>query len=122
MRTARILGLVALAAALVTTAACGKKDEKTPPGLKVTVSATDTECKLDRTDLQAGVNEFVVTNNGSKITEFYVYEGSTIKGEVENIGPGVTRSVRVELKAGTYEGACKPGMTGDGIRVPLTVG
>jgi iron uptake system component EfeO len=42
-------------------------------------------------------------------------------GEVENIGPGVSRDFRVELRAGTYETACKPGMSGKGIRGPFTV-
>jgi hypothetical protein len=30
-------------------------------------------------------------------------------------------AVRVTLDARRYEGACEPGMTGDGIRVQLTV-
>jgi iron uptake system component EfeO len=56
------------------------------------------------------------------VTEFYVYaEGDRIMQEVENIGPGLTREMRVELPAGQYEGACKPGMVGDGIRTPITV-
>ena len=42
-------------------------------------------------------------------------------GEVENIGPGLSRDLVVDLPKGTYEGACKPGMVGDGIRETLTV-
>ena len=43
-------------------------------------------------------------------------------GEVENIGPGLTRTFHVELaEPGTYETACKPGMVGDGIRGAFTV-
>ncbi len=42
-------------------------------------------------------------------------------GEVENIGPGLSRNLVVDLPKGTYEGACKPGMVGDGIRETLTV-
>ena len=42
-------------------------------------------------------------------------------GEVENIAPGLTRELLVELPAGTYETACKPGMIGNGIRGALTV-
>jgi iron uptake system component EfeO len=42
-------------------------------------------------------------------------------GEVENIAPGLTRELLVELPAGDYETACKPGMVGDGIRSGLTV-
>ena len=42
-------------------------------------------------------------------------------GEVENIGPGLSRKLIVELPAGKYQGACKPGTTGKGIRTELTV-
>jgi iron uptake system component EfeO len=43
-------------------------------------------------------------------------------GEVENVGPGLTRQLIVEVPdGGTYTTACKPGMVGDGIRTPFTV-
>ena len=41
--------------------------------------------------------------------------------QVENIGPGTSRDFTVDLSAGTYEVACKPGQKGDGIRTPVTV-
>jgi iron uptake system component EfeO len=47
--------------------------------------------------------------------------GDRVMGEVENVGPGLSREFRVELPAGTYETACKPGMSGKGIRGPFTV-
>ena len=56
----------------------------------------------------------------AKVTEFYVYAaGDRVMGEVENIAPGLTRDLIVELPAGTYETACKPGMIGKGIRSAL---
>ena len=64
---------------------------------------------------------FVVTNTGTKVNEFYLYEGDAVRGEVENIGPGLTRTLTVDVTAGAYTTACKPGMTGDGIRAPFTV-
>ena len=51
----------------------------------------------------------------------YAEDGQRIVGEVENIGPGLTRELRVSAPAGTYVTACKPGMTGDGIRADFTV-
>ena len=42
-------------------------------------------------------------------------------GEVENIGPGLSRKLVVDLPKGKYQGACKPGMVGDGIRQTLAV-
>jgi iron uptake system component EfeO len=66
---------------------------------------------------------FEVTNGGSDVTEFYLLadDGLRIIGEVENIGPGITRNLVVRASPGDYFTACKPGMVGDGIRAPFTV-
>jgi uncharacterized cupredoxin-like copper-binding protein len=88
----------------------------------VKVNATDSACTPERTDFSAGKLKFNVTNNGSKVTELYVYgEGDRVVSEVENIGPGTSRQLSVDLKAGDYELACKPGMTGNGIRTKIEV-
>ncbi len=88
----------------------------------LTVKASDSSCNISSTKLEAGPSTFKVTNTGSKVTEFYIYaEGDRIVGEVENIGPGLSRNLVIDLPKGTYEGACKPGMIGDGIRQTLTV-
>ncbi|MBX6356643.1 MAG: peptidase M75 family protein, partial [Micromonosporaceae bacterium] len=93
-----------------------------PAGGPIAVKATDTTCELARTEVASGTVTFKVNNSGSKVTEFYVYAaGDRVMGEVENIVPGLTRELRVELPAGTYETACKPGMVGKGIRGPLKV-
>ncbi len=65
----------------------------------------------------------MITNNGTKVTEFYVYgEGDRVLGEVENISPGLQRKLVVQLsEPGTYKTACKPGMVGDGIRADFIV-
>ena len=85
---------------------------------EITVAATDTACELSGTEGRTGANTFVITNNGTKVTEFYVYgEGERVMGEVENISPGLQRKLIVQLsEPGTYQTACKPGMIGDGIR------
>jgi iron uptake system component EfeO len=88
----------------------------------ITVAATDDACDVATGELAAGTHQFQVTNSGDQVTEFYVYaEGDRVMGEVENIAPGLTRELLVELPAGDYETACKPGMVGDGIRSGLTV-
>ncbi|AFM18890.1 putative periplasmic lipoprotein involved in iron transport [Mycolicibacterium chubuense NBB4] len=89
----------------------------------ITVDASDTSCTLSGTEGKTGANTFVITNNGSKVTEFYVYgEGERVMGEVENISPGLQRKLIVQLsQPGTYKTACKPGMVGDGIRGDFTV-
>jgi iron uptake system component EfeO len=117
MKHLATLGVMTIAALSLT--ACAD-DAKTSGDLTVNVS--DSSCKVSQTDLKAGPSTFRVTNKGSKVTEFYVYaEGDRIMGEVENIGPGLSRNLVVDLPKGTYEGACKPGMVGDGIREKISV-
>lgn len=89
----------------------------------IAVTATDTTCDVAAHTAETGNTTFEITNNGSKVTEFYVYgEGDRVMGEVENVGPGLTRKLIVNLaSAGTYHTACKPGMVGDGIRAEFTV-
>ncbi|MBW4704990.1 MULTISPECIES: iron uptake system protein EfeO [unclassified Micromonospora] len=125
MRTTRFLALAAVGALAVTgVTACGGKDEQQDgtAANTVKVKATDSVCEVDVTELDAGQATFTVTNSGSKVNEFYVYAaGDRVMGEVENIAPGLSRELRVELPAGTYETACKPGMSGRGIRGALKV-
>ena len=125
LRDRRLAVVPALALALLT-AACGGSDGGDGGGSEaadtIPVAATDDACDVEASELEAGTHEFEVTNSGSKITEFYVYaEGDRVMAEVENIAPGLSRPLLVELPAGEYETACKPGMIGDGIRNPLTV-
>jgi iron uptake system component EfeO len=89
----------------------------------LTVQSTDAECKLSAPSAPSGTLTFAVTNGGSKVTEFYLYgeDGKRIVGEVENIGPGITRDLVLKVEPGNYITACKPGMAGDGIRAPFSV-
>ena len=125
VRDRRILLLAAGTVAALSTAACngsGGSGGSDKAQDTIAVSATDTACDVKTDTLKAGTHSFRITNDGSKVTEFYVYtEGDRILGEVENIAPGVARDLLVELPAGDYQAACKPGMVGDGIRHDLTV-
>jgi iron uptake system component EfeO len=89
----------------------------------IAVNASDTACEVAKAEAPAGKITFQIANRGTKVTEFYLYgTGDRIMGEVENIGPGLTRRLIVEAPdGGTYTTACKPGMVGDGIRAPFTV-
>ncbi|GGK86101.1 iron uptake system protein EfeO [Mangrovihabitans endophyticus] len=125
MRTTKIIALTAAGLLGGTLAACGGDDGGTGQGDStgsITVKATDTSCEVDRNTVDAGTSVFSVTNSGSKVTEFYVYAaGDRVMGEVENIAPGLSRQLHVELPAGAYQATCKPGMIGKGIRTALTV-
>jgi iron uptake system component EfeO len=118
-----LVPLLILVPVLAGLAACSDDSgSSSDPSSTIDVTATDDACQLSDTELTAGNTTFSVTNDGSSVTEFYVYSsGDKIEGEVEDIGPGLQRDLTVDLTAGTYEAACKPGMTGDGIRETLHV-
>jgi iron uptake system component EfeO len=98
-------------------------DEGKGAPAQITVAASDSACELSGAEVATGPSTFVITNNGTKVTEFYVYgEGERVMGEVENISPGLERKLIVQLgEPGTYQTACKPGMVGDGIRSDFKV-
>ena len=121
--------VVVLLAALALTG-CGSDDKDTTGSTssdKVAVKAGDTTCDVAKTEFEAGKIEFDVENTGKDVTEVYVYgKGSSGKfdkviGEVENIAPGTSRDFEVDVTAGDYEVACKPGQKGDGIRTGIEV-
>ncbi|GAA0545980.1 peptidase M75 family protein [Paractinoplanes ferrugineus] len=122
--TYRVLALVAAGSLGVPLAGCGSDDSAgtTAAGETITVTATDTLCEIATSTLDAGTSIFSITNSGTKVNEFYIYgPGDRVLGEIENITPGLSRELHVELPAGSYEIACKPGMIGQGIRNPITV-
>lgn len=102
-------------------AACGE-DSPSPSAAPVSVQAGDASCRVDRTELTAGLNTLRITNTGSKVTEVYVYaaDGSIVT-ERESIGPGTGAEVTFEVTPGDYEIACKPGQKGNGIRQKIRV-
>lgn len=114
---------VAVVASSGLLAACGSDDPAGDSGTRVQVTATDTECTVAPATVEAGTVTFEISNEGSVVTEFYLYaEGDEIVSEAEDIGPGLRRELVVDVPdAGSYETACKPGMEGDGIRGAFTV-
>ena len=130
MRSFRRLVASTLVAPLVVLAACTGDEPNGTAGddgqgaeAPIAVTASDDACEVAADRAEAGTIAFTVTNTGTKVNEFYLYaEGDRIMGEVENIGPGLTREFLVEVtEGGAYETACKPGMVGDGIRHAFTV-
>ncbi len=116
----KLLGTSAMLALAITAAGC--TESTVSSGKAIELKAGDSSCELTG-ELSAGVNTIRVTNTGAKITEVYVYtEQQKIVTERENITAGSTADITFEIKPGTYEIACKPGQTGDGIRTKVTVG
>jgi iron uptake system component EfeO len=98
------LGVAALAAG------CGdsKKSDRT-----VEVAVTDAGCDPAKLSVPAGTTTFRVTNRGAdKVHEWEVLDGKKILGEKENLTDGLSASVTLTLKEGTYELLC-PGGTKD---------
>lgn len=110
-------------------AACGTESTEPTGGgggddaRALSVESSDDACEVSATEAPAGTISFDVTNTGSQVTEFYLLadDGLRIVAEVENIGPDITRALTANVPAGDYVTACKPGMTGDGIRADFTV-
>ena len=113
---------VVLAAGLTACSSDGPSSGSGGGSGKIAVKAGESTCQVATGSLGAGTHTFAVTNTGTQVTEFYVYApGDRVMGEVENIGPSLTRELTVELPAGDYQTACKPGQVGKGIRGKLTV-
>jgi iron uptake system component EfeO len=101
-------------------AACGS-DAGTADA-NVAVDGTKDACTPATTTAAAGRIAFELKNSSGQTSELYVKDANDkIKGEVENVGDGVTRTLTVKLAAGEYKLVCKPGEKGDGFTSPFTV-
>ncbi|MER5500362.1 MULTISPECIES: iron uptake system protein EfeO [unclassified Streptomyces] len=123
MRAVRfsVVTAAAAAAALTAVTGCAEKSDGKGDGA-VQVVAKDDACEVSKKELPAGHIELAVENKGSKVTEVYIlFPDDRIVAERENIGPGTKANITAEIKAGSYEIACKPGMKGHGIRQKLKV-
>ncbi|MDP9937338.1 iron uptake system component EfeO [Paenarthrobacter nicotinovorans] len=121
-RTLAVIGAAA-AVPLVLSACTDNAKTTAKTDGPIQVSSTANECKVSTTSASSGNLTFAVKNEGSEVTEFYLLaeDGLRIIGEVENIGPGISRNLVVTAPAGKYTTACKPGMQGDGIRASFEV-
>ena len=122
VRTRAVLVLTVASTSLIAGCSAPHSASEAPATSSVTVAAGDTTCVVGSGQLRSGQHTFDVVNTSAQVTEVYVYAaGERIMGEVENVGPSTHRSLIVNLPAGDYQVACKPGMVGLGIRTPLTV-
>jgi iron uptake system component EfeO len=117
--------ILAPAAALATAALLltGCTDNNASADGTIRVNSTSDACEVSTTSAPGGTLNFSVTNGSDKVTEFYLLadDGLRIVGEVENVGPGLSRDLVVIAPEGNYFTACKPGMVGDGIRAAFAV-
>ncbi|MFL4903726.1 iron uptake system protein EfeO [Streptomyces sp. MMS24-I2-30] len=122
MRAVRLTVTAATAVAALTalTACTAKSDAKDGDAIQVT--AADSTCDTSAKSVPAGQVTLKIENKGSKATEVEIlFPDDRIVSEKENIGPGTKYTLTAEVKAGSYEIACRPGMKGHGVRQKLTV-
>lgn len=83
----------------------------------ITVSSTSDKCTVSTASVTSGNHTFTITNDGDKVTEFYLLgsDGLRIVSEKENIAPGSSADLTVTLPPGDYFTACKPGLRGANV-------
>ena len=83
----------------------------------LTVDSSASDCVVSAAEAPSGAVSFSIENTGDQVTEFYLLADDELRiiGEVENIGPGITRDLVVQARPGDYFTVCKPGMIGAGI-------
>lgn len=124
MKLARPLQFTAaLSVAALSVAGCTTNEPAASGDGTISVTSTSDACTLSTATAPGGTVKFEVKNEGNQVTEFYLLaeDGLRIVGEVENIGPGLSRDLVVMAPEGKYITACKPGMVGDGIRADFAL-
>ncbi|WP_330340434.1 iron uptake system protein EfeO [Streptomyces sp. NBC_00557] len=122
MRAVRLtVAAATTVAALTALSACTAKSEA-EDGDAIQVTAADAKCDTSANSVPAGHVTLRIENKGAKATEVEIlFPDDRIVSEKENIGPGTRYTLTAEVKAGSYEIACRPGMKGHGVRQKLTV-
>ncbi|WP_407933025.1 iron uptake system protein EfeO [Herbiconiux daphne] len=118
MKTRPILIAAGAAITMFALAGCVPNNASTTDAAAaITVDSSATDCTVSAGTATSGTLKFSVTNSGDQVTEFYLLaeDGLRIVGEVENVGPGISRDLVVQAQPGDYFTVCKPGMVGDGI-------
>ncbi|GHD40596.1 lipoprotein [Streptomyces mirabilis] len=123
MRAVRlsVVTAAATAAALAAVTGCTEKSDA-GSGDAIQVTAADSKCETSSKSVPAGQVTLNIENKGSKATEVEIlFPDDRIVSEKENIGPGTKYTLTAEVKAGSYEIACRPGIKGLGVRQKLAV-
>jgi iron uptake system component EfeO len=125
VKSKSLLATAGAAVTLLALAGCvPNSPQSTDAAGAITVDSSSEDCAVSATTAASGTLTFSVTNSGDQVTEFYLLadDGLRIVGEVENVGPGISRDLVVQAQPGDYFTVCKPGMVGEGIgRAAFTV-
>ena len=102
----RLLTAACALALLGTSTACSLTESNEPSASKgsgkITVESSADACQLTTDKAPSGNVAFKVKNTGNDVTEFYLYaeDGMRIVGEIENVGPGLSRDLVVRAAPG----------------------
>lgn len=112
-------GALAATTALLLSGCAGGDDAASAEGADDALEVTSTadECTVSADSVESGNHTFRITNDGNKVTEFYILgsDGLRIVSEKENIAPGASADLTVTLSPGDYFTACKPGLRGANV-------
>ncbi|CAD6001829.1 iron uptake system protein EfeO [Agreia sp. COWG] len=119
MKTTAVTATIGAAVTLIALTGCvpNASTASSTDASAITVDSSSNACTVSTNTASSGTVRFSVTNSGDQVTEFYLLadDGLRIVGEVENVGPGISRDLVVQAQPGNYKTVCKPGMIGDGI-------
>ena len=111
----------ATSATTATTQTATTQTATTQTAQKVAVSETEFKIKLDPSSISAGRVSFEVGNDG-KIPHDFVIEGNGVKEQTPTLDAGQSKTLTVDLEAGTYDVYCSiPGHKQAGMDLKLTV-
>lgn len=121
-RNTRIAAALVSGMMLPTLVGC-THDTRDGDGRTISVTSTDDSCDLSADTAPAGRLVYKVTNAGSTVTAFYVYDPERLRivGQVENLGPGLSRDLVMNLPPGSYVRTCETGGVTEGSSGKFTV-
>jgi plastocyanin len=102
-----LLPLVGLLAACAGGSSASSGPATAVPSGVVAVEAKEYAFTPSTITVPAGSVTFSIRNVGSQEHEFEIFQGDTVKDEVEGIVPGLTKNATVTLAAGDYTFMCK---------------
>lgn len=112
-----LTGIAGSAALVLTGCVQNTPTSEEASGGVIAVSSTADTCEVSTATAESGNVAFTISNDGDQTTEFYLLgdDGLRIVSEKENIAPGQSADLTVQLQPGDYFTACKPGMRGANV-------
>jgi len=114
LAAARPLAFVAIAAATAI-ALAGCVQNAPTSSARIAVKISDDACTVSTSTAKPGAVAFALTNSGTDVNEFEILAADKKRtvAEKENITPGQTVNLVVQLEPGTYYTGCKFQQAGD---------